>query len=193
MSFPFQFTLKQIILGLFLTAASGVLPILLTPAAKAQSVTDNLDVTATVKASCKISGVTNVNFGTYDALGTHYTTALDTTGSVSVRCLPTVTASIQLEEGLKPATGSTCTAPARQMAGPSATALLPYGLFKDSARTQVWGCDSSTAVGYTATKATATTFDIYGRIPAAQDLPAGILDTLEPGPYSDTVQIVVSF
>ncbi|XFA73868.1 spore coat U domain-containing protein [Thermosynechococcaceae cyanobacterium Okahandja] len=192
MSFSFQFTLKQIILGLFLTAASGVLPVLLTQAARAQSVTDNLDVTATVKASCKISGVTDVNFGTYDALGTNYATALDTTGSVSVSCLPTVTASIQLKQGTNPATGSTCTAPARQMKGPNA-APLPYGLFKDSARSQVWGCDSSTDVDYTATKATATTFDIYGRIPAAQDLPAGVLDTLEPGAYSDTVQIVVSF
>jgi len=192
MSFAFQLTLRQIILGLFLTAASGVLPILLAQAAKAQSVTDNLQIQATVKGSCKINSVTNINFGTYDALGTHYTTPLDSQGSVTVSCLPKVKASIQLKEGLNPAKGSTCTAPARQMKGPSATALLPYGLFQDAARTQTWGCTAATGVGYTAASAAATSFDIYGRIPAANSM-LGILDTLEPGAYSDTVQIVVSF
>jgi len=190
MSFAFQLTLRQIILGLFLTAASGVLPILLAQAAKAQSVTDNLQIQATVKASCKINSVTNINFGTYDALGTHYTTPLDSQGSVTVSCLPTVQASIKLEQGLNPTGDSTCTAPARQMQGPSATAVLPYGLFKDESRTQPWEC--TTGVGYTAASAAATSFNIYGRIPAANSM-LGILDTLEPGPYSDTVQILVSF
>lgn len=189
----FSFVLKRILLGLFLTAAGGVLPLLMAQAAKAQTSpqTANIQIQAKVNPACKITSTQDINFGTYDPFGAHETTALDAKGEVSVKCLPDTQAKIALEEGGYPATGSTCTSPKRQMA--NSTARLPYGLYKDAARSQVWGCDATNDVEYTASNASPQDFTIYGRIPAANDLPAGILDQLKPGTYLDIVQITVSF
>lgn len=189
----FSLILKRLILGVFLTAAGGVLPLLMAQAAKAQTSpqTANIQIQANVNPACKITGTQNINFGTYDPLGAHEATSLDAIGQVSVRCLPGTQASIKLSEGLNPATGSSCTSPARQMANGSAR--LPYGLYKDSAATEVWGCAASSEVQYTASKAAITNFSIYGQIPAASSLPAGILDQLTAGTYSDTVEVTVSF
>ncbi|WP_460193107.1 Csu type fimbrial protein [Thermosynechococcus sp. FA-CM-4201] len=189
----FSFVLKRILLGLFLTAAGGVLPLLMAQAAKAQTSpqTTNIQIQANVNPACKITSTQDINFGTYDPFGAHATTALDAQGEVSVKCLPKTQATIKLGEGSNAPSSSSCTAPLRQMA--NADGRLPYGLYKDPARSQVWGCDPTNDVEYTATNASPKDFPIYGRIPAANDLPAGILDLLEPGSYLDTVQITVSF
>lgn len=191
----FSFVLKRILLGLFLTAAGGVLPLLMAQAAKAQSSpqTANIQIQANVNPACKITGTQNINFGTYEPLGAHATTPLDAQGKVSVSCLPKTQASIKLQQGSNPAAGSSCTDPLRRMA--NGTAVLPYGLYKDSAAApaDIWGCDVSNDVEYTASNASPKDFPIYGRIPAANALPAGTLDQLEPGTYIDTVEVTVSF
>ncbi|MDM7325892.1 MAG: spore coat U domain-containing protein, partial [Thermosynechococcus sp. Uc] len=175
------------------TAVGGVLPLLMAQTAKAQTSpqTANIQIQANVKNACKITGTQNINFGTYDPLGAHEATPLDATGQVSIRCLRGTQASIKLSEGLHPATGSSCTSPARQMA--NGDARLPYGLYKDSAATAVWGCDASSEVQYTASNAAIKSFSIYGRIPAGSSLPADILEQLTAGTYSDTVEVTVSF
>lgn len=189
----FSFLPKRILLGLFLTAVGGVLPLLMAQTAKAQNLqrTANIQIQASVIKACKITGTQNINFGTYDPLGDHETTPLSATGQVSVRCLPGTQASIKLSQGDNPAPGSSCTSPARQMANGSAR--LPYGLYQDSAATAVWGCDASSEVQYTASNAAIKSYPIYGRIPAGSSLPADILDQLEAGTYSDTVEVTVSF
>ncbi|AXY68178.1 spore coat protein U domain-containing protein [Thermosynechococcus sichuanensis E542] len=189
----FSLILKRLILGVFLTAAGGVLPLLMAQAAKAQTSpqTANIQIQANVNAACKITSTQDINFGTYDPLGAHATTALDAQGQVIVKCLPSTQATIKLEQGANPATGSSCTSPLRQMA--NNTARLPYGLYQDSARSQVWGCDTSNDVEYTASNASPKAFTIYGRIPAGDTLPSGTLDQLQPGAYTDSVQVTVSF
>ncbi|MDR5639979.1 spore coat U domain-containing protein [Thermosynechococcus sp. PP42] len=189
----FSFLLKRILLGLFLTAVGGVLPLLMAQAAKAQTSpqTTNIQIQANVNPACKITGTQNINFGTYDPLGAHATTPLDAQGEVSVKCLPKTQATIKLDEGSNASSSSSCTAPLRQMA--NADARLPYGLYKDAARSEVWGCDLSNAVEYTAPNASPANFPIYGRILAADNLPSGTLDQLKPGAYIDTVQVTVSF
>lgn len=189
----FSLILKRLILGVFLTAAGGVLPLLMAQAAKAQTSpqTANIQIQANVNPACKITSTQNINFGTYEPFGAHETTALDAQGQVSVKCLPNTQATIKLGQGAHAATGSSCTNPLRQMA--NGTARLPYGLYQDSARSQVWGCDASNDVEYTALNASPQTFTIYGRIPAADNLPPATLDQLQPGAYTDSVQVTVSF
>lgn len=190
----FSFVLKRVLLGLFLTAVGGVLPLLMAQTAKAQtsSQTGNINIQAQVIRACRITSTQDINFGDYDPLFNHATAPLNATGQISVKCLPNITASIRLGQGNNAATGSSCTAPKRRMAnGPSAH--LPYGLYKDSGATQVWGCDNTNEVQYTANNAASQSFTIYGQIPAASNLPAGTLDQLIPGNYSDTVQVTVLF
>lgn len=191
----FSFILKRILLSIFLTAAGGVLPLFMAQTAKAQTSpqTANIQIQATVNPACKITGTQNINFGVYDPLFAHETTPLNGKGEVSISCLPSTRAAIKLRQGSYPASGSSCTTPLRQMG--NGTARLPYGLYKNAAATaaDIWGCDASNDVEYTASNAKSVDFTIYGRIPAATDLPAGILDQLVPGTYTDTVQIVVEF
>ncbi|MFN4280512.1 spore coat U domain-containing protein [Thermosynechococcus sp.] len=189
----FSLILKRLILGVFLTAAGGVLPLLMAQATKAQTSpqTANIQIEAKVNPACKITGTQGINFGDYDPLGLHAATALDEQGQVSIKCLRNTQVSIKLDQGANAAPGSSCTSPLRQMRNSSA--VLPYGLYKDTARSQVWGCDASNDVEYTASNAAIQNFTIYGRIPAANDLPAGTLDQLEVGTYTDNVQVTVSF
>ncbi|HEY0147480.1 MAG TPA: spore coat U domain-containing protein [Allosphingosinicella sp.] len=61
--------------------------------------------------------------------------------------------------------------------------VLEYELFRDPARTSVWG-DGGAAPGVSAS-GTAIDLPVYGRIPARQNVPAGV--------YSDVVTILISF
>jgi spore coat protein U-like protein len=155
-----------------------------TSAHAAQS-TGQLDVSATVNASCVVVGAGTMNFGNYDPAGLHNTAPRDATGSFSVRCTKGTTAQIWLGEGLNPATGSNCGTPLRQMA--SGTNRLGYQLYGNSTRTSVWGCQASAQFPYASTSANTTTpMTVWGRIPGGQDV--------DPATdYADTVVITLNF
>ncbi len=193
---PYFLRLQLYPISLFLTAASGLLPLLTAQRAHAQTSpqTGNINVQATVKAACVIKGVQDINFGTYDPLGSHYTQALDAQGQVSVQCLPGTQATIRLNQGSYPAPLSSCVVPLRRMA--SGSARLPYFLYRDSSYSPflIWGCNFLNDVDYSATNASVKDFTVYGRIPSGQALEfLGVLNQLTPGTYTDTVQVVVSF
>lgn len=193
---PCFLRLKLYPISLFLTAASGLLPLLTAQRAHAQTSpqTSNINVQATVKAACVIKGVQDINFGTYDPLGTHYTQALDAQGQVSVQCLPGTQATIRLNQGSYPAALSSCLVPLRRMAFGSAR--LPYFLYRDSSYSplDIWGCNFLNDVDYSATNASVKDIIVYGRIPSGQALALlGTLNQLTLGTYTDTVQIIVSF
>lgn len=147
--------------------------------------TGSLSVTASVAKSCSITGTTNVSFGAYDPADANFSTPLDATGSVTVRCTKNTTYDIALGQGANAASGSTCAAPLRQMA--SGSERLSYGLFSDAGRTSTWGCDASNDVTRTETVGPSSpdTITVYGRIPAGQDV--------ADGSYSDTVTVTVTF
>lgn len=150
---------------------------------------------AAVAADCSVSAV-GVAFGTYDPLAV---THVDATGSVSVRCVWTgsggsgrqrVSPVISLNAGLPP--GTLQQRRLRTVAGD----LLNYNLFRNAARTQIWGDGSSGT--YTAPTVPATLVlppsghsrtgsrTVYGRMPAGQTHAA-------PGSYSDTITVTVTF
>lgn len=146
--------------------------------------TSSFQVTANVVASCRITSTTDINFGAYDPADVNNTTALDANGNIAVRCVKGTTANVAIEQGANPAAGSTCAAPARQMAG--GADRLAYAIYQDAARTTLWGCDPSNDQTFTAaTVLTPTTLTTYGRIPAGQDVGVGA--------FADTVNVTVTF
>jgi spore coat protein U-like protein len=148
---------------LLLTAVAAAVIMLMAPPASAQN-------------SCTI-GTTSVAFGAYNVFST---TARDSTGTVWVQCTLGATVSISLGRG------ASSTFTPRTLTGTGGS--LSYNLFKEAARTNIWGDGSAGGalpVSVTVTANTRLTRTIYGRIPASQDV--GI------GSYADSVVATVNF
>jgi spore coat protein U-like protein len=128
-------------------------------------------------ASCTIS-VTSVAFGNYNVFTT---TADDSTGTITYRCNSTaMNISISLSDG-----SSSTYSPRTLRKG---SEILQYNLYRNAARTTIWGNGTGgTSVYTSANPANNTNINvtIYGRIPAQQDVSAGS--------YTDTVSAVINF
>jgi len=148
--------------------------------AYAGTATSNLSVGATVAANCSIT-TTAVSFGSYDPVSANAAADLDATGAVNVNCTSGSAATITLGQGSNADSGSTDAAPVRRMKD-GATNYLAYQLYSDSGRSAVW--ENVTGVSHTGTGA-AVAVSVYGRVTAAQNVPAGT--------YADTVVATVSF
>lgn len=144
----------------------------------AASKTANLNVTASVAANCTIT-TAPVAFGAYDPVGANAAADLLATGSVTVACTKGSVTTIDLGNGGNFSAGS------RRMA--SATDFMNYDLYKDAARTQVWGTGlaGGTTMAYNAASVVATVFTVYGTVPMAQNVSVGA--------YSDTVVATINY
>jgi spore coat protein U-like protein len=132
--------------------------------AHAGSASTSFSVTAHVTNSCTIAAST-LSFGNYDP-----TSLSPTPGSTTlqVNCTLGSSATIALDQGQTPTSGSTAAAPARQMV--SGSDLLAYNLYQDSQHTIPWGAGVS-AVDYSGV-GVPTTVQIYGLIPQSQVIPS---------------------
>lgn len=128
-------------------------------------------------ASCTIS-VTSVAFGNYNVFTA---TADDSTGTITYRCNSTAAnISISLSDG-----SSSTYSPRTLRKG---SEILQYNLYRNAARTTVWGDGTGGTSVYTSANPpnnTNVSVTIYGRIPAQQDVSAGS--------YTDTVSAVINF
>lgn len=136
--------------------------------ARAATATNNLNVTATVIASCAIGSAT-LPFGNYDGM------QRDVSTTVAVNCNANVDYWIGLDNG-----GPSYSAPYRRMDDGSGN-YLEYQLARDAAQTANWdnnnpGTPDGSAPG---------NVTIYGRIPAGRVVPQGA--------YSDTVVMTLNF
>ena len=163
---------------LFILATIGVLVVSSDSQVVAGSATANLSVTAAVGANCTIS-TAPVAFPAYDPVVANASTNDDGTGSVIITCTRGSTATIGLGLGLN-VSGS-------QMRMKDATTdYLNYALNQDSGRATVWGNSGAGLLSpVAAPDKNPRTFTVYGRIPSAQDVPAGS--------YTDTVVATVNF
>jgi spore coat protein U domain-containing protein, fimbrial subunit CupE1/2/3/6 len=125
----------------------------------------------TAVATCTL-GVTDVTFGEYDIFE-----SLDSniTGSVSVSCDSDTTLQVTLGAG-------SGTFSARKML--NGTSTLLYNLFLDPAHLTLWG-DGSPGTGLLGLSGSGGTYTIYGRIPARQNVPAGL--------YTDSIVVSLTF
>jgi len=147
----------------------------------AASATSSFSVTATVAANCTIS-TTTIAFGGYDPIVTHASTPLDGTGSVTITCTKGATTTIGLNAGNN---GASAVGTTRAMSDGSGN-FLSYEIYQNAPRNVLWG--NSGADLFTppvAPSKSPRSFSTFGRVPAAQDVPAG--------GYTDTVTATVNF
>jgi spore coat protein U-like protein len=153
--------------------------------AASSPVTGNLNVSATVAASCLVVGPNTMNFGAYDPVDVHAASNLDVDGQINIRCTKGTLAHVQLAQGANPAAGSSCLNPLRQMSD-GGTERLAYGLYTSTGRTTQWGCDVTNERTFSAVASNAAfNMVVFGRVPPAQNVAAGS--------YTDTVAINVTF
>jgi spore coat protein U-like protein len=162
-SFYFRFVVAAVSLVLF--AAAG-------QPASAQNA--NLNVTATVEASCTLQGGT-LAFGTYNTTADGPT---DSSANITYTCSEGTIITVSLDDG-DHAVGPG----SRAMAGPGG-ASLGYGLYKEDSRTNSWGTGPVDGLTPPATPPGQQTLTVYGRIPPGQ--------SAAPGAYSDVVQITLN-
>jgi spore coat protein U-like protein len=127
-------------------------------------------------AGCSVS-TSGIAFGSYNPL---QAAALDSAGDLAVSCSAPTAYGLALGTG----TGSHA---ARQLSGSRGVGLV-YELFLDASRSTAWGDGSSASAvvsGVSPDGGVVVHHTVYGRIPARQNLPAGI--------YSDSVSILVSY
>src|SRR5919107_5441062 len=121
-------------------------------------------------SNCSVTA-TSIAFGSYDVFSA---APLDSVGTISYRCLGNANATITISRGQSSTFGPRILAKGAER--------LSYNLFLDAARTIVWGDASGGTQPYVdgdAPNNQTVTIPIYGRIPADQDVSAGV--------YSDTV------
>lgn len=139
----------------------------------ADSATATIAVSATVRRNCTIA-TTPLAFGSYDPVVGNANTPLDGTATVTIACTMGTPASIGLDIGANAA------ATQRRLTNGSA-AYLNYQMFLDSGYSTVWVTDTTNQLDAgTAPSKTPRAFPVYGRIPAAQDVPIG--------PFSNAVR-----
>jgi spore coat protein U-like protein len=158
---------------LLLTAAIGLVSV----GAFAGNTSGNLSVTANVSSSCVINTTSAMAFGSYNPAGGTATTGA---GTFTLQCTNGASPTVLMSQGANPGTGSTDTTPVRQMANGSF--MLTYQLYSDSARSLVW--NNVTGVSEPS-NGTLQTVNIYGSIPAGQNVGAGS--------YTDTVVVNVNY
>lgn len=143
------------------------------PTAGAGTLTSTLAVTVVVRPACTVSGAT-LDFGSYTS---GQATDLNGFTQIAYSNCPAGQLRFQLDGG---GSGSPT---ARRLSNGSG-GLLGYGIYRDSARTQVFGQGANSRL-VTLTAAGSGNVSVYGKIPAGQSVAAGT--------YTDTVVITLDF
>ncbi len=163
-------TLKSALLATAVAALAST-------AAHAATDTAQFNVKLEITSSCTIGATAadDVDFGSHASTETNLTAD----GQLNVNCTPGTGYVISLDDGLNSAGGGVT---ARKMA--NGANLVPYQLYSDPARSNVWGSMSGTnTVGGTGTGA-AEAIPVYGQADSA-NFPAGT--------YSDVVIATITY
>lgn len=158
-------------------SALTIASLLITAPARATTVTNTFTVQAVINASCNVAATT-LNFGTYDPTSG---TALTGSSTVNVFCTSGTPYTAALSVGTGGGSFTT-----RTVASGGNT--LNYNLYRDSARSQVWGDGTGSTFTVSGTGSgvlTANPLTVYGQMPTAQDEP--------PGTYTSTITVTVTF
>lgn len=128
-------------------------------------------------AQCVIDSTSGVAFGSYDPLSA---APLDTTGSITARCLVALLVTIDL------GTGSSASYAVRTLK--SGTNVLSYNLYLDAARQTVWGNAAGNGTvhyGPALGLLSGATIPIYARVAPNQDVAVGN--------YTDTIVVTLNY
>jgi spore coat protein U-like protein len=126
--------------------------------------------------SCTVT-TTPAGFGDYDM---SLSTPLDTVAEISATCAVAYTVK------LDPGQNSMGDYHSRQMRSAAGDSTLYYNLYRDAARTEVWGDGiGNTFTRSSAGKGRAEALMIYGRIPPRQNVKTGL--------YTDSITVVLEW
>ena len=129
-------------------------------------------------AACTVTTIP-FNFGNYDTLTSF---PLDTTGDITITCDSDVSFIVRLDPGIN--SGGSYSP--RRMQLPGGTWTLGYNLYRNTARTEIWGDGTNNTFLRTGTgSVNPTVLSVYGRIPPGQRVPVGN--------YADTVTVIVEW
>ena len=110
--------------------------------ALAATVVQNITVSLTLQADCKIQATTNMSFGVNGVIDTNR----DTTSTMDIQCTDTTPYTISLNAG----SGAGATTTLRKLTSGGNTA--DYALYRNAGRTQTWG----TSIGVDTVRAPVT-------------------------------------
>lgn len=155
----------------FVYAALGVLPCpnMLLP----QHAHPTFSGSATVLSNCKVAAA-DIGFGSQGVLSAN----VDQTGSVSVTCTAGTTFNVGLDDG-------------HANAGPTGRVMalggnqVKYGLYRDAARSLVWGSTIGTNTLGGTGNGSAQNLTVYARVPPQVTPPAGT--------YNDVIVVTVTY
>ena len=144
--------------------------------AHAATATGSFGVQMTITAQCLVNSTSTLNFGSSGI----WTGAVDQSATFQVQCTNSTPYQVGLDLGAN-ASGAT-----RRMKHSANAAYVTYQLYTDSGHATVWGdtVGTDTLRGQTGSGSNQT-LTVYGRVPV-QTVP-------EPGSYSDTVTITVTY
>src|SRR5438094_359813 len=125
---------------------------------------------------CSFNTAPALGFGNYDVFSA---TSRTTSQSISVSCLVPTTMTVSI--GASSTSGSIAN---RQMAQAAGSGRLAYNIYRDSGFTQLWGDGTAGTTPLTLTVVLNTSFTVYGKVDAGQNVPAGT--------YADTVVITIN-
>jgi len=134
-----------------------------------------------VEARALACGVTmiSLNFGVYD---TRSASPVDSDGYVSVNCPPNVSYLIRFDAGGN--SGGSFLPRKLRLSG--STGALGYNLYRDSARTEIWGDGTNkTYILSGVGNGLQQTLIVYGRIPGSQNV--------VPGSYTDAITVTIEW
>lgn len=155
----------------------------------ALTVSSTFDVTATIQKGCVFGTSTlnsqpnmgTLNFGTRSATATNVDIASTSGGgSIVATCTPGTSAIIELSYGANGGSSAQ-----RYLKNAAGTRLLAYQLYRDAARTQVWGT-GSLALSIVSFPATTQTYTVYARYFGGTPLPPA-------GVYTDNVTVSLTY
>jgi spore coat protein U-like protein len=144
--------------------------------ASAATTTGTLNVSMTIEANCTVVTPATLSFGTQGVLSS----SRDASGALSLTCSNTTPYNVGLNAG----SGTGATVASRKMTS-GGGGTVNYVLYRDAARTQVWGNTVATDTFSGTGTGAAETVTVYGRVPS-QATPA-------PGSYTDAVTVTVTF
>jgi spore coat protein U-like protein len=157
--------------------------------AYAVDVFGDLSVTITIAAECSVNTDANgaaanaaIAFGTHGVLNENIdaATAASGSGAIRVQCTDNTPFTIGLNAGSFPETAGDVNTRRMENAG----AHVFYQLYKEAARTNIWGNAGAALVSDTAT-GEVQSYQVFGRV-EPQDTPAA-------GTYTDTVTVTVTY
>jgi spore coat protein U-like protein len=143
--------------------------------ASARQTTNTTPVKLTVRSGCSLQ-TRPLMFVTSNGL---IDLDIDATSTMTVICSPNTTYEIDIDDGLH-AQGNN----KRRMAT-AAGSLLPYNVYLDSARKNVWGKGSTKVMTGNSGNGAPINVPIYGRVPSAIIIPNGA--------YKDTLVVTINF